>query len=43
MSTRVREARKEAARVDYEPRLKVLFERELRAKLKDELALSSPM
>jgi len=43
MSTRVREARKEAARVDYEPRLKVLFERELRAKLKDELELSSPM
>ena len=43
MSTRVREARKEAARVDYEPRLKVLFERELRAKLQDELALSSPM
>jgi len=43
MSTRVREARKEAARVDYEPRLKVLFERELRAKLKDELGLSSPM
>ena len=43
MSTRVREARKEAARVDYEPRLKVLYERELRAKLKDELGLSSPM
>jgi len=43
MSTRVREARKEAARVDYEPRLKVLFERELRAKLKEELGLSSPM
>ena len=43
MSTRVREARKEAARADYEPRLKLLFERELRAKLKDELGLSSSM
>jgi len=43
MSTRVREARKEAARADYAPRLKVLFERELRAKLKEDLGLSSPM
>ena len=43
MSTGVREARKEAARADYAPRLKVLFERELRAKLKEDLGLSSPM
>jgi large subunit ribosomal protein L5 len=43
MSTRVREARKEAARADYAPRLKQLYERELRARLKDELDLSSPM
>ena len=43
MSTRVREVRKEAARADYAPRLKVLYERELRAQLKDQLGLSSPM
>jgi large subunit ribosomal protein L5 len=43
VSTRVREARKEAARVDYAPRLKQLYERELRAQLKNELGLSSPM
>jgi large subunit ribosomal protein L5 len=43
MSTRVREVRKEAARADYAPRLKLLYERELRVQLKNELGLSSPM
>ena len=43
MSTRVREVRKEAARASYAPRLKVLYEGELRAQLKDELGLVSPM
>jgi len=43
MSTRVREVRKEAARADYAPRLKVLYESELRAQLQGELDLSSPM
>ena len=43
MSTRVREVRKEAARADYAPRLKVLYESELRAQLQGELGLSSPM
>jgi large subunit ribosomal protein L5 len=43
MSTRVREVRKEAARASYAPRLKELYEGELRAHLKDELGLSSPM
>jgi large subunit ribosomal protein L5 len=43
VSTRVREVRKEAARADYAPRLKVLYERELRAQLQGELGLSSPM
>ena len=43
MSTRVREVRKEAARADYAPRLKQLYEGDLRAQLKDELGLSSPM
>src|SRR6266581_2078564 len=43
MSTRVREVRKEAARASYAPRLKTLYERELRASLKDELRLSSTM
>jgi large subunit ribosomal protein L5 len=42
-TTRVREVRKEAARASYEPRLKVLYERELRAQLKDELGVSSLM
>ena len=42
MSTRVREVRKEAARADYAPRLKQLYEGDLRAQLKDELGLSSP-
>ena len=43
MSTRVREVRKEAARASYAPRLKQLYEGELRASLKEELALSSMM
>src|SRR5204863_4852282 len=42
-TTRVREARKEAARASYEPRLKALYERELRPRLKDELGASSLM
>jgi large subunit ribosomal protein L5 len=43
VSTTVREVRKEAARASYAPRLKVLFEQELRPSLKDELGLSSMM
>jgi len=43
MSTTVREVRKEAARASYAPRLKVMFEQELRPRLKDELGLSSLM
>jgi large subunit ribosomal protein L5 len=43
MSTTVREVRKEAARASYAPRLKVLYEQELRSRLKDELGLSSVM
>jgi large subunit ribosomal protein L5 len=43
MSTRVREARKEAARASYAPRMKQLYEQELRGRLKDELGLSSLM
>ena len=43
MSTTVREVRKEAARASYAPRLKVLYEQELRPRLKDELELSSLM
>jgi large subunit ribosomal protein L5 len=43
MSTTVREVRKEAARASYAPRLKVLYEQELRPRLKDELGLSSVM
>jgi large subunit ribosomal protein L5 len=42
-STRVREVRKEAARASYAPRLKTLYEQELRARLKDELDFSSTM
>ena len=42
-TTRVREVRKEAARASYAPRLKTLYEQELRAGLKDDLALSSTM
>jgi large subunit ribosomal protein L5 len=43
MSTRVREVRKEAARASYAPRLKTLFEQELRDRMKEELELSSVM
>ena len=43
MSTTVREVRKEAARASYAPRLKVLYEQELRSGLKDDLGLSSLM
>src|SRR5213076_1221022 len=43
VSTTVREVRREAARASYAPRLKVMFEQELRAGLKDELGLSSVM
>ena len=43
MSTTVREVRKEAARASYTPRLKTLYEGELRARLQDELELSSVM
>src|SRR5437667_794687 len=42
-TTRVREVRKEAARASYAPRLKTLYEEELRPRLKDELDLSSTM
>jgi large subunit ribosomal protein L5 len=42
-TTRVREVRKEAARAAYEPRMKALYERELRPRLKDELGASSLM
>jgi large subunit ribosomal protein L5 len=43
MSTRVREVRKEAARASYAPRLKKMYEEELRGALKDELGVSSLM
>jgi large subunit ribosomal protein L5 len=43
LTTTVREVRKEAARASYAPRLKVLFEQELRPRLKDELGVSSIM
>ena len=43
MSTTVREVRKEAARASYAPRLKVLYEQELRPRLKDELGATSLM
>ncbi len=42
-TTRVREVRKEAARASYAPRLKALYEQELRPRLKDDLELSSVM
>jgi large subunit ribosomal protein L5 len=42
-TTRVREVRKEAARASYAPRLKVLYQDELRPQLKEELGLSSVM
>jgi len=43
VSTTVREVRKEAARASYAPRLKVMYEEDLRPRLKDELGLSSVM
>jgi large subunit ribosomal protein L5 len=43
MATRVRDVREQAAREGYQPRLKVLYEQELRPRLKDELGLSSMM
>ncbi len=43
MSTRVREVRKEAARASYKPRLKELYEQELRPRLQSELEFSSVM
>jgi large subunit ribosomal protein L5 len=43
VSTTVREVRKEAARASYAPRLKVLYEQELRPRLQDELGVSSVM
>jgi large subunit ribosomal protein L5 len=43
VSTTVREVRKEAARASYAPRLKVLYEQELRPHLKDELGATSLM
>jgi large subunit ribosomal protein L5 len=42
-TTRVREVRKEAARASYAPRLKVLYEQELRPQLKDGLGAKSVM
>jgi large subunit ribosomal protein L5 len=42
-TTRVREVRKEAALASYQPRLKQLYEQELRPRLKEELGLSSLM
>jgi large subunit ribosomal protein L5 len=43
MATRVRDVREEAARAGYEPRLKTLYEQELRPRLKDELGLDTVM
>src|ERR671937_3242834 len=43
MATRVREVREQAARAGYQPRLKVLYEQDLRPRLKEELGLSSMM
>jgi large subunit ribosomal protein L5 len=43
LSTTVREVRKEAARASYAPRLKVLYEQDLRPRLKEELGVSSVM
>jgi large subunit ribosomal protein L5 len=43
VATRVREVREEAARAGYEPRLKAMYERELRPRLKDELGLPTLM
>ncbi len=43
MATRVKDVRKAAARAGYQPRLKVMYEQELRPRLKEELGLSSLM
>ena len=43
MATRVRDVRKEAARAGSQPRLKAMYEQELRPRLKEELGLSSLM
>jgi large subunit ribosomal protein L5 len=43
VATRVRDVRKEAALAGYQPRLKVMYEQELRPHLKDELGFSSLM
>jgi large subunit ribosomal protein L5 len=43
LSTTVREVSKEAARASYAPRLKVLYEQDLRPRLKEELGVSSVM
>ena len=43
MSTRVREVREEAARETYRPRLKVMYEQELRPRLKEELGFATLM
>jgi large subunit ribosomal protein L5 len=43
MSTTVREVRREAERASYAPRLKTLYEQELRPRLQDELSFSSMM
>jgi len=43
VATRVKDVRKEAARAGYQPRLKVMYEQELRPRLKEELGLSSLM
>jgi large subunit ribosomal protein L5 len=42
-STTVREVRKEAARASYEPRLKAMYQQELRPRLKEELGASTVM
>jgi large subunit ribosomal protein L5 len=42
-TTRVREVRKEAARASYQPRLKELYEQDLRRRLQSEFGLSSVM
>jgi large subunit ribosomal protein L5 len=43
VATRVRDVSKEAALAGYQPRLKVMYEQELRPRLKEELGLSSLM
>jgi large subunit ribosomal protein L5 len=43
MATRVREVREEAARAGYQPRLKVLYEQDLRPRLKDDLGFDTVM